>query len=140
MRRMCGASDNRAAQMSLTLTLSRQRQRELEFSLAARVRCNYRCHHLDEQRVVADGWCALESDSHFARDLRRFDIEIVQNLDVIAEKTDRHYGRDFAREVANRLVDVGFEPMVARTAAAALICKLPRADTEFGRDHPRRLG
>jgi hypothetical protein len=27
---MCGASDNRAAQMSLTLTLSRHRERELE--------------------------------------------------------------------------------------------------------------
>ena len=26
---MCGASDNRAAQMSLTLTLSRHREREL---------------------------------------------------------------------------------------------------------------
>ena len=62
------------------------------------VAANDRCHHFDEQWMVADGWGALELDSRFARDLRCFDIEIVQNLDVIAEKTDWHDDRDFARD------------------------------------------
>src|SRR6267154_2348295 len=78
--RMCGAPDNYATQMSLTLTLSRQRERELEFSSAAHVSRDDRCHHLDEQRVVADGCGAFHPDSHFACDSRYFDIQVVQNL------------------------------------------------------------
>src|SRR5579863_5725208 len=89
--------------------------------------------------MISHGRRTLESDSHLAGNLCRLNIEVVENLDVIAKKADRHDDRDFTREVAKRLVDVGFEPSLTRAAAAALIGKLPRVDSEIGSNHPRRL-
>src|SRR6204780_3802860 len=89
--------------------------------------------------MVADGWRAFHPESNLARDFRRLDIEIVEHLDVIAQKTDRHDDRRLRIEVPNRFLDVGFEPRVARTATAALIRELPGVDAQLRRDHPRRL-
>src|SRR5271154_1501605 len=89
--------------------------------------------------MVADGWRAFHPDSRLARNCRRLDIEIVEHLDVIAQKTDRHDDRRLRIEVPNRLLDIGFEPRVARTATAALIRELPRVDSQLRGDHPCRL-
>src|SRR5665811_1905313 len=89
--------------------------------------------------MVPDGRRALHSDSRLACDLRRFDIEIVEHFDVIAQKTDRHDYRCLRVQAPKRILDVGVEPRLARTPAAALVGELPAADSKLCRDHPRRL-
>ena len=57
-------------------------------------------------------------------DFFRFDIEVVEYFDVIADKT---YGRyddvmtSFGGELTQCVVDVGFEPGIGGIAAAALV-------------------
>src|SRR5208337_5112714 len=89
--------------------------------------------------MVSDSWSAFHPDSRVARDLRRLDIEIVQHLDVVAQKTNWHDEGRLRVEVPQRFLDVGFEPRVARTPTAALICELPGIDPQFRCDNPRRL-
>ena len=51
--------------------------------------------------------------------MARDDPTVVQHLDVIAEKTDRHDYHRMSRESPQNFVYVGREPGIARTSAAA---------------------
>src|SRR6266851_2038003 len=76
-------------------------------------------HKLDESRMVPDGGCAHYRYSGRAGARRRFDIEVVQHLDMVTQETDRNH--DFRLRVGHdRVANIGLEPRVARTPAAAL--------------------
>ena len=45
--------------------------------------------HRDERGVVIGGGRAVEADAHLRRHRRRLDVEVVQDLDVVADKADR---------------------------------------------------
>src|SRR5208282_3079111 len=96
--------------------------------------------HLYEERMAADGRRADHPHPRLAGDPRGCDIEIVEHLDVIAHKADRHDDRGSSgAQVANRVTDIGFEPGLARVPAAALKGERPGLDAGRTGDQPRRF-
>src|SRR5262245_30265727 len=77
-------------------------------------------HHADECGVITDGSGADEEEFGGRGRLTGLDVEIVEDLDVVADEADRH-DHDRARAAshfrAERVVDVGLEPRLARIAA-----------------------
>src|SRR5262245_62219566 len=76
---------------------------------------------------------AHHCDTQAAGELLRFDIEIVEHFDMIADKADRRdddLSAAAGGTVANRLSDIGLEPRIPRPAAAALISDRPTRLTE----------
>ena len=62
------------------------------------------------------------------RDLFGFDVQIIQNFNMFADKTDRrddNFIGAFGSQVPDHVSDVRFEPRVRRFAAAALIGEEP---------------
>ena len=80
-----------------------------------------RGHQRDEFGMVANRRRPFHPHSAFAADTGRLDVEVVEHFDVIAEEADRRDDRDAALPNLVQLAgDVGFEPGVPRTPAAAL--------------------
>src|SRR5688572_32663503 len=101
---------------------------------------NYISHHADGRRVVVRAVCPVKAQAEIMRDFLRFDIEIVEDFDVIADKADRRYDgvtTSLGGEFMERVGDVGYEPGIGGVAAAALVRDAPIRPAEFVCDHPR---
>jgi len=85
-------------------------------------------HHSDKRRMIVGATDTNEIYAQVGRDPFRFDVQIIQNLHMIADKPD---GRDddcpftVASQLPNDVADVGFEPRIGRVAAAALVRQQP---------------
>src|SRR5262249_24114373 len=100
-------------------------------------------HHGDEIRMIADSLCAREANAGSLRDRGRLYVQVIEHLDMVAQKSDRHhYGAGAALELADSHADIGLQPGFTRTAAAALERERPTisiASQRFRHQH-RRLG
>src|SRR5216684_3113568 len=96
--------------------------------------------HGDEEGMIIGGGGAVEAKAELVGDLARLDVEIVEDLDVIAHEADGgqdHVADALALEPAQHVADVGLEPGLARGAAPALIGNLPALVPESRGDRAR---
>ena len=85
-------------------------------------------HHVEEARVVVDGVGAHHRQADLPADRRRFLIEVVQHLDVIADEADRaEHGRTqpAGARATEIVADVRTQPGILGPPAAALVDELP---------------
>ena len=90
-------------------------------------------HHLDEHRVVIRRLGPDDGEADLPRDLHCLVIEVVQDLDVIADEADRaeHCRLEpVPARVAQVVADIRFQPGVFRPSASALIHERPVGTTE----------
>ena len=89
---------------------------------------DYIRHHSHKCRVIVRAACTDQFDPQVFGDLFRFDVQIIENFDVVADETD---GRDddffaaFGGEPFDGVGDFWFQPRIARPPATALIGERP---------------
>src|SRR5215469_12277536 len=99
--------------------------------LSKRVQANDLRHHRDEFRVVANRTRSLHPDPRLTCDPGCLNVEIIKNLDVITQKSNRDEHADGPSfELLQRETNLRFEPWVSRTSAAALEREGPRLDAK----------
>src|SRR6266852_8905865 len=84
--------------------------------------------HGDEGGMIIGGGGPVKANTQLIGEAARLDVEIVEDLDVIAGEADgsqHHVADALAIEPAQHVADVGLEPGLARGAAPALIGDLP---------------
>jgi hypothetical protein len=99
-------------------------------------------HHVEKHRIVVDRLGASHRQADVGAHAGGFAVEVVEHLDVIADKSNRaeHRGGQ-ARGAfgAQVIADVGLEPRIAGASAAALKGELPVAEPGLLGDQPRRF-
>ena len=105
-----------------------------------RVRCDQLAHHADESGARAHRRRADEMSALFPGCSCGLDVEVVNDLHVVAGEADRDHDDRASRRGPDRVAYVGTEPRRARAPRAALPHELPRLDAgALGRE-PGGLG
>ena len=98
--------------------------------------------HRHEGTRRADGRHSFEPHPEAPAEVSRLCVEVVEDLHVVRDETDRHHHHPIPAggvEDTDPVADVGFEPRLAGSATPALVDEFPIAHAGLGCHHPTRF-
>src|SRR5579875_27652 len=88
-------------------------------------------YHLDEDRVVVDRASPNHRYAGLLRDASRFDVQVVEDFDILAKETERHHDRGVFLKCSSQFADVRPQPRLIWVATAPLVSDKPSTPSEL---------